>query len=269
VPALTPLSTSGVSRLLKRLKIALKRGRDYVHSPDPDYLPKLAFLRERLGEALRGEGRTVLVFGDEMSYYRQPSLSRAYEAQGKDQPLARRSYHSNTQTRVVAALNPLTGQVTWRQGAKCGLAELVRFFEQLRAAYPHAERIDLVLDNWPVHFHPDVRVALEPQTFRFGLHLPKHWPTTPSTTAQRKWGEKRLPIHLVQLPTYAPWTNPIEKLWRWVRQAVGHLHPWADRLEELREAVGRCLDQFAVGSTELLQYVGLSDPEALYATAPL
>ena len=27
-------------------------------------------------------------------------------------------------------------------------------------------------------------------------------------------------IEPVWLPTYAPWLNPIEKLWRWLRQEV-------------------------------------------------
>jgi len=31
-------------------------------------------------------------------------------------------------------------------------------------------------------------------------------------------------ITLVYLPTYAPWLNPIEKLWRKAYQEVLHLH---------------------------------------------
>ena len=63
------------------------------------------------------------------------------------------------------------------------------------------------------------------------------------------------------LPTYASWTNPIEKLWRWLRQEVLHLHRLADRLEELRAEVRRFLDRFALGSLELLRYVGLPVPD--------
>jgi hypothetical protein len=67
-----------------------------------------------------------------------------------------------------------------------------------------------------------------------------------------------LPIQIVPLPTYASWTNPIEKLWRKLRQDVTHLHPWANDLSLLRAQIAHFLDQFASGSDDLLRYVGLS-----------
>jgi hypothetical protein len=65
----------------------------------------------------------------------------------------------------------------------------------------------------------------------------------------------------VQLPTYASWANPIEKLWRWVKQDILHLHPWADDLPELRAQVTGFLDQFRPESEDLLRYVGLLRPK--------
>ena len=44
-----------------------------------------------------------------------------------------------------------------------------------------------------------------------------------------RWGGWQLPIQLVPLPTYASWCNPIEKLWRQLRQELLHLHRFADR----------------------------------------
>ncbi|HET8524033.1 MAG TPA: transposase, partial [Thermomicrobiales bacterium] len=70
-----------------------------------------------------------------------------------------------------------------------------------------------------------------------------------------------LPIQLVPLPTYASWLNPIEKLWRWLRQEVGHLHPWADDLPALRDALDAFLARFAHGSPDLLRYTGLWIPD--------
>jgi hypothetical protein len=60
------------------------------------------------------------------------------------------------------------------------------------------------------------------------------------------------------LPTSAPWLNPIEKLWRWLRQDVLKMHRLAAPWSELRQRVSLFLDQFADGSTELLRYVGLA-----------
>jgi len=74
----------------------------------------------------------------------------------------------------------------------------------------------------------------------------------------KRWGDWQLPIQLVLLPTYASWCNPIEKLWRKLKQAVLHLHRRASDLKALRLLVTEFLQQFAAGSSELLRYVGLS-----------
>jgi hypothetical protein len=63
---------------------------------------------------------------------------------------------------------------------------------------------------------------------------------------------------VVLLPTYASWCNPIEKLWRKLKQEVLHLHRLADDLTTLRALVKEFLLQFASGSSDLLRYVGLS-----------
>jgi hypothetical protein len=65
-------------------------------------------------------------------------------------------------------------------------------------------------------------------------------------------------IEPVWLPTYAPWLNPIEKLWRWLREQVLTMHRLAGDWDALRERVNAFLDQFAEESHALLQYVGLT-----------
>ena len=59
------------------------------------------------------------------------------------------------------------------------------------------------------------------------------------------------------LPTYAPWLNPIEKLWRWLRQDQLYVHRLAQDWSVLRQRVNAFFDQFAAGSHALLRYVGL------------
>ncbi|MDE0314348.1 MAG: transposase [Candidatus Poribacteria bacterium] len=77
-------------------------------------------------------------------------------------------------------------------------------------------------------------------------------------TFKKKIGElAKLPIEILQLPTYAPWTNLIEKLWRWVRQSVLHLHRIADDWQALQQRVMAFMQQFQGGSEKLLRYVGL------------
>lgn len=238
-----------------------RRARAAILSPDPDYDAKLADVEAVLAEAHAAPGRVVAVYLDEVSVERQPTLACAWAARGGDQPKARLSPRSNTETRLVAALDALTGRVVHRRANKIGLATLRQFYLDLRATYPQAERLYVIQDNWPVHFHPDVLVALEPQRTRWPLRLPPNWPDAPSPAAVRRWGGLALPIQIVPLPTYASWLNPIEKLWRKLRQDLTHLHPWADDLDRLRAELDRFLDQFASGSVELLRYVGLGIPD--------
>ena len=168
------------------------------------------------------------MFLAELTYYRQPTSAPAYHRRGKSQPRARQAARANTQTRVVAALNGITGRVIYLQRSKIGKEALVAFYAQVRAAYPDAEKFYIVQDNWPTHKVPEVMEALQAH----GL--------TP-----------------LFLPTYATWLNPIEKLWRWLKQDVLHLHRHANDLDTLRQQVVEFLDQFAQGSDALLRYVGI------------
>jgi DDE superfamily endonuclease len=250
---------AGVAALLHRLEVVWKRGREHVHSPDPDYEAKVLYADFLVAQARVSEGRLVTLYQDEFGFYRQPTLANAWEERGRPQPLAERSYRSNTLTRIVGLLDAVTGRFIYRRRAKIGLTELVGLYKHVRQVYPDAERIYVILDNWPVHFHPDVLVALEPQENRWPLHRPGNWSPEANPSAQKRYGDLQLPIQLVPLPTYAPWTDPVEDVWRLLKQKELHLHRLADKLDELRERVDRFFAEYANGSLELLRYVGLLD----------
>lgn len=211
---------------LKRLGVLRKRGRLSIHSPDPDYEAKLFRIEQAIEAALRHPERVSLVYGDEFSLYRQPTLASVYARKGEE-PKAQLSLRANTRMRISGALDVRTGRVIYTEGYKMGIRQLKLFLGKLRDAYP--ERIlMLVWDNWTVHHHPQVLAEAQ-----------------------------RLNIHILWLPTYAPWTNPIEKLWRWLKQTHLHYHRKADLWDELKAQVRDFLAQFANGSKPLLRYVGL------------
>jgi transposase len=226
IAALAGYSRAGIQALLRRAGIRRCRGRQWVHSPDPDYPRKVARIARVRALAGRHPTRVAMYYGDEMSLYRQPTLAQTWAVRGTE-PCARLSHHANHVRRYQGALDPLTGRVVWRDSRRAGVREVCAFLEQLRHASGH-RHVFLVWDNWPVHRHPRVLAAAHRQR-----------------------------IHLVWLPTYAPWTNPIEKLWRWVRQTLVHHHDWADLFDLLQQHVRDFLDQFTDGSTALLRYVGL------------
>jgi transposase len=250
---LTLSSLGGLSQLLKRLGLSYKRGRDYLHSPDPNYWAKLSLIELCRLRAYYEPDKYAFLYLDELTYYRQPTLACAYETRGSQQPLASRSFQANTAFRVVGTLDAISGQVLYRQRTKINLSSLSAFYANIRQAYPTHQEIYVVEDNWPIHFHPDVLARLQPQHFPWPPKLPPNWPTKPSNKAI----QDNLPIQILCLPTYASWLNPIEKLWRWLKQDVLHLHRLSDDWSALKQRIADFLDQFRLGSDDLLTYVGL------------
>jgi hypothetical protein len=250
-------SLRGIARILDRLGITWQRARSHVHSPDPHDQANLQEIADVVEDARAHPNQVVTVDRDDVTVTRRPTLANGYGRAGADQVRAERSLATDCDLRSVGRLDVVTGQVVTRRATTMGLATLAPFFPDRRAAYPEAERIDVILDNWPVHVHPDVLVALEPHTTRWAFSRPGNGPATPSVRAVRRAGDVRRPIQLMPLPTDASWCNPIEQLWRWMRQEVTRVHRWATDRDQVRSHLDAFFASFATGSPKLLQYVGL------------
>ena len=166
---------------------------------------------------------------DEASFYRQPTQAWLWAERGRTQPRVRWSHRSNTVVRVAAAVEVLEGHLVYRLAARISVQELMRYYEQLAQAYPDCPRLCVVQDNWPNHTHPQVRQRVE----RLGR------------------------IELVFLPTYAPYLNPGEKVWRWTKQHLVHGHPYCDDFNEFKRQIAATLEQADQQNEELLKYCGL------------
>jgi DDE superfamily endonuclease len=224
------LSLSGVWRVLQRCGLRLRSARLRHYSPDPEYGTKEARLLACLGEAAANPTTIALVFLDEMGYYRWPDAAAVWSPSAPHPPATTEPAGANNkQWRVIGALNALTGQVDYLENYVVGRRQVIQFYRQLDQRYGHVARLYVVQDNWSIHQHPDVLAAL--------TELPRIAP--------------------VWLPTYAPWLNPIEKLWRWLRQDQLYVHRHAHDWAVLRQHVNAFFDQFAAGSHALLRYVGL------------
>ena len=224
------LTLSGVCRALHRLGLGLRSAAVQQFSPDPDYLMKEARLLACLREAAAAPDESVALFLDEMGYTRWPDPAPDWSPVAPAaRPLADRAGSKQQLWRVIGALNALTGQVDTRDNYIVGREQVSACYRQLDQRYADAQHVYLIQDNWSIHSHPDVLATLET--------LPRLEPA---------W-----------LPTYAPWLNPIEKLWRWLKQDVLKLHRLAADWHALRQRVTAFLEQFATGSLDLLRYVGL------------
>lgn len=227
---LADYTLSGVWRVLHTLEIEWKQGYVRLWSPDPAYTRKVRRIKKVLKQAASDPDHSVAVFLDEMGYYRWPSASPDWLADADGFP---RSEHAgqdnNQQWRVIGALNACTGQVSYLQNYIVGKKQVSAFYYQLAEQYARVKKVYVIEDNWNVHTNPEVQATLH--------QLPQ--------------------LEIVELPTYASWLNPIEKLWRWLRQTVLHRHRLSERWNELKQRVAAFFDQFKDGSQELLRYVGL------------
>ncbi len=222
------MTEGGLSRLLRRLDLRYRRGQEHLHSPDPDYDAKMAAVAAARAEADAAPGRVIFVYQDEFTCYRRPSVAEAWHPEGGPGRPAELGQKANNERRLIGALDAVDGRLFCWQRSRADVGTLIRYYAALAEAYPEADRVYVAQDNWPVHFHPRVLEALE--------------------------GTK---VRLLRLPTYAPWTNPIEKVWRRLKQEVLHQHDFGDDWAGLKAAVSQWLERWVGASTDLLHYVGL------------
>ncbi len=64
---------AGISRLLRRLGFSRKQAQKFARSPDPLYDTKWRAILRAYAQMVAQPNRVVLLFMDEVSYYRQPS----------------------------------------------------------------------------------------------------------------------------------------------------------------------------------------------------
>lgn len=245
-------------RVMKSLKVSYQRARTYFHSPDADYELKLAYLRQIITSYK--DGQTVILFEDELTYYNHASPAPDHCPQ-KHQPKAGLAIGGERSWRVIGALDIFNGKLIAQQRSAIQVPTFVSFLKQIALLYPQAKTIYLVLDNWPVHFHPDVLSALQKQTCPYPFLTPASW----KNIKPKKYKGDKLPIQLVPLPTYASWLNPIEKIWRWLKQDLLHNHCFANNFKELKNKVEGFLNKLLTPSSETLAVVGLLKNDGIFA----
>jgi len=206
---LRPLSPPGVCKLLRRLGVVYKRGRASVHSPDLAYDEKLAVIAQARKRSQADPEHFPFLYEDEMTYELRPRVSRAYARRGREVKLARQAATAK-QRRIAASIEVNTGVLIARQRSRFNVKEMYRYFRLVEKRSPKAERITIALDNWPVHFHPFVLEELAKRHSR---------------------------IELLPLPTYAPWTNPTEKVWGLLAKDVLNQHEFVEDWPGLKQAV--------------------------------
>jgi hypothetical protein len=231
IPWLAGKSLSCISQLLKRLHVSYQRGRRAVHSPDLLYDVKLARIRAAYQQMQQHPTRVVLLYLDEHLVGRYPTVARCYSSTGAPGMQARQYAGYNSMLRIVGCLDAASGAVLAKRYGSVNVDNFLKFLQLVEQQYPEAEVIYIALDNWSVHINERVLPALQARQSK---------------------------IQLLFQPTYAPWTNPIEKVWLRFNEDVSHMHPHWAKWQPWRLRIDEWIAQVRPASQAMLQATGVA-----------
>ena len=144
----------------------------------------------------------------------------------------------NSMLRIVGCLDAASGAVIAKRYGSVNVDNFLKFLQLVENQYPDAEVLYIALDNWSVHIHERVLPALQARQSK---------------------------IQLLFQPTYAPWTNPIEKVWLRFNEDVSHMHPHWAKWRPWRLRIDDWIAQVRPPSQAMLQATGVT---SLFYLAP-
>jgi transposase len=202
---------------------------------------KAAFVSDHLDERKRQEWRTItwpqllrrataqralLLFGDEASFPQWGTLTYTWARRGQ-QPLVKTS-GKRKGYKVFGLIDYFTGSFFYQgQEGRLNSAAYIAFLTRVLAHT--SQSIILIQDGAKYHT---------------------------STETKAFFAQNAARLQVVQLPTYSPDYNPIEKLWKKIKQHDTHLH-YFPTFEALTEKVEQALLKFANAPEEVLALCGL------------
>ena len=157
-------------------------------------------------EAAKRPGE-VLLFLDECDVHLQPLIGNNWQTKGAQNRIE--DARQNRKTYCFGAIDFCDGRVSCSLKDRKRSCEFIEFLEALRHKYGRG--IHLVVDNYSVHTSKKVSKYLEKHTGVFQFHF---------------------------LPTYSPWLDPMETVWREMKQAVCR-NQFHGTIENLKDAVRR------------------------------
>ena len=202
---------------------------------------KAAFVSDHLNEQKRQEWRTetwpqilrlaqerkaLLLFGDEASFPQWGTLTYTWARRGQ-QPKVKTS-GKRKGYKVFGLIEYFTGRLFYQgQEGRLNSATYIAFLK--RVLEQTTRPIILIQDGARYHTSTETKAFFAQQTAR---------------------------LQVVQLPTYSPDYNPIEKLWKKIKQQDTHLH-YFPTFEALTEKVEQALLKFTNTPEEILTLCGL------------
>ncbi len=181
-----------------------------IGSPDPAYLSKVRRL-ERYKKAAK-KGEILLYFQDEIDLNLLPGILRCWTLRGSQRKVMTPGV--NQKRYGFGAVNYVSGHTLHRIEEHKNTAGFCTFIEHFMKTVTHSpgyhgQKIVLVVDNFIIHHSRKAKAFL------------------------KQYADQ---LVLFALPTYSPWLNLIELLWKHLRRKVTHNHLFQSILQ-LVEAV--------------------------------
>jgi len=198
------VSGETIRRWLHQQDLVWRRPRPVLGPRDPERQAKLRTLQALLAQLPDDE---VAVFEDEVDVNTNPKIGSMWMRRGAQAEVL--TPGNNDKRYLAGSLNWRTGQMLVTVGAKRDGALFERHLDDLRRRLRRYRVIHVICDN--ARFHKPERCR------RIAAYL-------------KKWGP-RIVLHF--LPTYAPETNPIERVWWHLHEEITRNHRCRDMQELL------------------------------------
>lgn len=201
------VSRETVRRWLHQGDLVYRRPRPVLGPKDPQRAAKLRRIKALLANLPPNE---VALFQDEVDINTNPKIGSMWMKRGCQAEVV--TPGNNTKRYFAGSLNWRTGQLILTAGMRRNAELFLAHLDELRRCLRRYTVIHVICDNAAFHTPERCRAVRE--------YL-------------AKWGH-RIQLHFI--PTYAPETNPIERVWWHLHEEITRNHRCAD-IEELLDLV--------------------------------
>lgn len=183
------VSSETVRRLLVKHEIVFSQPQHTMSSPDPDYVAKKQTIEDTRDRLKAGD---FFYYADEFNVSLLPTLRALWSPKG--QQVMIRTPGQQTTSYGIGAVNYYTGETVVQFHPHKRRLEVAQLLQTLAEKHPTGT-IYVAWDNANTHEDEEVDAIVQAAEGR---------------------------LVLLYLPTYSPWLNPIEMLWRHFRREVTH-----------------------------------------------
>ena len=203
-----------------------------IASPDPEYKQKVKKLKKYQKQAKNGE--VLLFYQDEIDLNLLPGILRCWTLEGVQRKVP--TPGQNQKQYGFGAVNYDSCHTIHRIEERKNSVGFCAFVEQFMQTVTQApdyqgQKIILVIDNFIIHRSRKTQAFLEQYKDQLLLFL---------------------------LPTYSPWLNLIERLWKHLRRKVTHNHLFAS-IADLVQAVCSFLEALNATPQLTLSVIGATE----------